>query len=136
MAVCHSFCIYFSLYNTVDTFIQSFIHNIRRGPSPYLHSCRLSGRNLHGVPSRDSNSGLPYSKPARYQLSHAAICTLQSCRLPDSASRGVVFGLRISPRIQSQNRNGSKRSVRDICQTSLCKNPRKSTLLLCPFKYG
>ncbi len=32
----------------------------------------LSGRNLHGVPSRDSNSGLPYSKPARYQLSHAA----------------------------------------------------------------
>jgi hypothetical protein len=38
----------------------------------YLHSCRLSGRNLLGVPSRDSNSGLPYSKPARYQLSHAA----------------------------------------------------------------
>jgi hypothetical protein len=24
------------------------------------------------VPSRESNSGLPYSKPTRYQLSHAA----------------------------------------------------------------
>jgi hypothetical protein len=24
-AVCHSFCIYLSLYNTVDTFIQSYI---------------------------------------------------------------------------------------------------------------
>ncbi len=26
------------------------------------------------VPSRESNSGLPYSKPMRYQLSHAAPC--------------------------------------------------------------
>ncbi len=25
VAVCHSFCIYFSVYNTVDTFIQSYI---------------------------------------------------------------------------------------------------------------
>jgi hypothetical protein len=53
-------------------YIQSFTHNIRWGPSPYLHSCRLSGRNLPGVPSRDSNSGLPYSKPPHYQLSCAA----------------------------------------------------------------
>ncbi len=53
-------------------YIQSFTHNIRWGPSPYLNSCRLSGRNLPGVPSRDSNSGLPYSKPAHYQLSCAA----------------------------------------------------------------
>jgi hypothetical protein len=28
--------------------------------------------NLHGLPSRDLNSGLPYSKPAHYQLCHAA----------------------------------------------------------------
>jgi hypothetical protein len=28
---------------SIHTFIQSFTHNIRWGPSPYLHSCRLSG---------------------------------------------------------------------------------------------
>jgi hypothetical protein len=32
-------------------------------------------KNLHEVPSRESNSGLPYSKPTRYQLSHAARVT-------------------------------------------------------------
>ncbi len=32
----------------------------------------LSGDNLPVVPSRESNSGLPYSKPTRCQLSHAA----------------------------------------------------------------
>ncbi len=52
--------------------VRLFTHNIRWGPSPYLYSCRLSGRNLPGLPSRDSNSGLPYSKPAHYQLSCAA----------------------------------------------------------------
>ncbi len=69
VAVCHSFCIYLSL----DTFTQHSFINIGWGPSPCLHSCRLSGWILHGVPSRDSNSGLPYSKPARYQLSHTAL---------------------------------------------------------------
>ncbi len=29
-------------------------------------------RNLHGVPSRDPNSGLPYSKPTQYLLSYSA----------------------------------------------------------------
>ncbi len=51
----------------------------------------------------------------------------QSCRLPDLPSRGVVFRLRISPQIQSQNRNGSKGSVRNLWGTNFCKNPRKST---------
>ncbi len=51
-------------------------------------------------------------------------------------SRGVVFRLRISPRIRSQNRNGSKCSVRDLCRTDLCKNPRKSASLPCPFRYA
>jgi hypothetical protein len=64
--------IYFSIFVTIHTFIQPLIHNIRRGPSPYLHSCRLIGRNLQGVRSRDSNSGLPYSRPAHYHLSCAA----------------------------------------------------------------
>jgi hypothetical protein len=44
VAVCHSFCIYLSLY--IRYIYTSFIHNsfinIRWGPSPYLHSCRLS----------------------------------------------------------------------------------------------
>jgi hypothetical protein len=31
------------------------------------------------VPSRESNSGLPYSKPTRYQLSHAARFTFAKC---------------------------------------------------------
>jgi hypothetical protein len=61
---------------------------------------------------------------------------MHSCRLPDSASRGVVFPLRISPQIRSQNRNGSKFSVRDLCGTDLCKNPRKSASLPCPFKWS
>jgi hypothetical protein len=58
----------------------------------------------------------------------------ESRRLLDSASRGVVFQLRISPRIRSQNRNGSKSSVRDLWGTDFCKNPRKSASLPCPFK--
>jgi hypothetical protein len=58
---------------------------------------------------------------------------MHSCQLPDSASRGVVFRLRISPRIRSQNRNGSKYSVRDLCRTDFWKNPRKSASLPCPF---
>ncbi len=56
----NSFCI-FSFLFTLHTFTQSFVDNIRWGPSPYLHSCGLSERNIQWVPSRDSNSGLPYS---------------------------------------------------------------------------
>ncbi len=53
--------------------------------------------------------------------------------LPDSPIWGVVFRLRISPRIRRQNRNDSKCSVRDLCRTGLCKNLRKSASLPCPF---
>jgi hypothetical protein len=45
---------------------------IRWGLSPSPHRSKLSGKNLPVVPSRESNSGLPYSKPTLYQLSHAA----------------------------------------------------------------
>jgi hypothetical protein len=51
----------------------------------------------------------------------------------DSPSRGVVFRIRISPRIRSQKRNGSKGSVRDLWGTNFCKNPRKSAWSPCPF---
>jgi hypothetical protein len=53
---------------TVDTFIHhSFIHKHSLRPISISSQLSLSGRNLHGVPSRDSNSGLPYSKPVRYR---------------------------------------------------------------------
>ncbi len=40
--------------------------------------------------------------------------------------RGVDFRIRISPRIWNQNRNGLKGSVRDLGQSDLCKNIRKT----------
>ncbi len=57
----------------MHTFIQS--HSsvaIRWGLSPFLHRLFAQWGNLPVVPSRESNSGLPYSKPTSYQLSHAA----------------------------------------------------------------
>ncbi len=51
-------------------YINSYI------PSPRVHSCFLialrSVENLHGLPSRDSKSGQPYSKPMHFYLSYAA----------------------------------------------------------------
>ncbi len=45
------------------------------------------------------------------------IVDTESRRLSVSLSPGVVFRIWISPRIRSQNRNGSKCSVRDLCRT-------------------
>jgi hypothetical protein len=41
---------------------------------PLLIAGQLGWKNLPGVPSRETNSGLPYSKPTHYQLSYAAPC--------------------------------------------------------------
>ncbi len=80
VALCHSFWNFYYFfnihsYNTI-TLRSSFI--IRRGPSSwFLIASSLSKWSLHGMPSRDSNSGLPYSKPTHYQLSCAAsLCVL------------------------------------------------------------
>ncbi len=54
--------------------------------------------------------------------------------LGNSKSRGVDFRIRISQRFRRQNRNGSKCSVRDLCQTDLYKNIGKNGSLPCPFK--
>jgi hypothetical protein len=54
--------------------------------------------------------------------------------LVDSPKRVFIFRIRISPRIRSQNRNSSKCSVRDLCQSDLCKNLGKFSSLPCPFK--
>jgi hypothetical protein len=89
VAACHSFCIYFSLYNTVDVHSYnhtSFIH--KHSLRPISISSQLSARWAEPpwVPSRDSNSGLPYSKTAQYQLSQAAPykprCTLKATLHP------------------------------------------------------
>jgi hypothetical protein len=77
VAGCHSFFLFILIFYNIHTFIQSqYIH-----PSPFaeasLHlliACVLSGENFPVGPSRESNSGLPYSKPTRCQLSHAAPC--------------------------------------------------------------
>ncbi len=61
----------FYLLQCIDSYNNN-THTIRWGPSPYLHSCRLSGRNLKGMPSWESNSGLPYFKPTHYHLSYSA----------------------------------------------------------------
>ncbi len=63
----------------IHSFIQShsYITFIRASPFAevslhFLIACLLSGEHLPVVPSRESNSGLPYSKPTRCQLCHAA----------------------------------------------------------------
>jgi hypothetical protein len=54
-----------------STIIHSFI--LHHSPRPaVLYPHRLFAYSLHGVPSRDSNYGMPYSKPTHYQLSYAA----------------------------------------------------------------
>ncbi len=74
VAVCHSFCLFF-IFSNIHTIIQSHSHNTFAEASLHLLiACKLSGTDLPVVPSRESNSGLPSSKPTRYQLSHAAPC--------------------------------------------------------------
>ncbi len=67
----------FFFYN-IHTIIQSHSYNSFAESSLHLLiACKLSGTELPVVPSRESNSGLPSSKPTRYQrLCHAAPCQL------------------------------------------------------------
>jgi hypothetical protein len=66
VARCHSFLFIFTLieqtYNIYIYYSESTTLVI------FIASARW--RASSGVPSRDSNSGLPYSKPTRYYLSH------------------------------------------------------------------
>jgi hypothetical protein len=55
--------------------VHSYIHSLITFEEALLHLhlfSRLSEWNLPGVPSRDSNSGLHYCKPAHCHLSYAA----------------------------------------------------------------
>ncbi len=67
------------IFHIFITYIHSFNHIQYIYPSPFavvffhiLIACKLRGKNLPGVPSWESNSGLPYSMPTRYQLRYAA----------------------------------------------------------------
>jgi hypothetical protein len=74
--------VYFSYFITyIHSFIQShsynkFIHRHSLRPLSISSSLVCSvGKHLPVVPGRESNSGLPYSKSTRYQLSHIAPLT-------------------------------------------------------------
>ncbi len=76
---CHSLCLFF-IFDNIHTFIHPSLsyypfirrHAFARASLHFFIACELNGKNLLVVPSRESNSSLPYSKPTRYQLSHAA----------------------------------------------------------------
>ncbi len=98
----------------------------RIGESPTLWLAKSGSRQLS-----DSASRRVGGSSIRWVVESATprLAELKSQRLPDSPSRRVVFQVWISPHIWSQNRNGSKGSVRDLCWTDLCKKPRKSGLI-------
>ncbi len=74
--------------------IHTFIHNISPRPiSIYWQLHR--GRNLYGVPRRDSNSGLPYSKPSElYCTLSEPRCTLSELGCSLSELRCTLSELR------------------------------------------
>jgi hypothetical protein len=71
------FLFIFHIFYNKHTFIQSHstMHlsvAIRCGLSPSPHRLKAQWKTLPVVPSRESNSGLSFSKPTRYRLSHPA----------------------------------------------------------------
>ncbi len=65
VAVCHSFCLFF-IFSNIHTIIQSHSYSTFAEASLHLLiACKLSGKDLPVVPSRESNPGLPSSKPMR-----------------------------------------------------------------------
>jgi hypothetical protein len=69
---CHSFYLFFLLQS--HTFIITFVQYTHPSPftilSPFSSLLSVSGETTLGCRAR--NSGMPYSRPARYQLSYAA----------------------------------------------------------------
>ncbi len=105
VAGCDSFCLFFKFYNIHRyvhsiTFIQYIYPSAFAGASlHFLIACKLGRKNLSVVPSRESNSGLPCSKPTRYKLIHAAfviylygsLLTWDTwCMVSRTPGRGVV----------------------------------------------
>jgi len=71
---------FLSFIQYIDTFLHPWTF-----AEAHLHSLiadQLNGRHLFGVPSRDSNSGPPYSEPTCYQLSTNQLAdTSLGCRV-------------------------------------------------------
>jgi hypothetical protein len=74
--------VYFSYFTM---YIHSFNHiltthlsvAIRWGLSPFLHRFEAQWESLPVVPSRESNSGLPYSKPTPHHTQYGAAFATQ-----------------------------------------------------------
>ncbi len=79
----HSFYLFdlFQSHTFIITFIQynTFVH--LHSPRPLSISSLLVAQRKTSLEcrSRDLNSGLPYIRPAHYQLSYAAPCAPQCC---------------------------------------------------------
>ncbi len=114
------------------------IHIANRRPLPTLFLSNLWLKNVATVGQQNKTTlkkctqeregremRVPHLWLAEFSFKHSKA---------DSPTRGVIFRLQISPRIRSQNRNGSKVSARDLWGTNFYKNPRKSASLSCPFK--
>ncbi len=83
VVLCHSS--YTFLFVTIQ-YVHSYNHSFITFAEAHIYSCRLSRRNLHGVPSQDSNSGWPALQQAsalpselRFTLSELR-CTLPELR--------------------------------------------------------
>ncbi len=77
-ATLFEFYYYFFNIHSQNTITLRSSFTIPRGPSSWiLIASSLSKGSLHGMPSRDLNSSLPYSKPTHYQLSCAASLILK-----------------------------------------------------------
>jgi hypothetical protein len=61
--------LYLFFFSTIDTVHSYIIHsfiNIRCGSSPYLHSCRLSGRNIQSFTAGITGRNLNFCNPVNY----------------------------------------------------------------------
>ncbi len=100
ICISHSFCL-FSIFFSYNTFIHT---SIRRGS--ILVSSLLFAQQRASVPNRDSNLGLPYSKPTHYNAAKFSqqgetitmpIVLARACLYLEQAWRiefaGCLFGL-------------------------------------------
>ncbi len=132
MAGCHSFCLFFIFcitYIHSITFIQYIYPSPFAGASLHLLiACKLSGRNLLVVPSRESKSGLPYSKQTRY---HTEPCrTINKMGSSKTESKTLLW-CRVVCKGRERNPSPCRGCVtlwRQICPTPL---PYPTLLVSC-----
>jgi hypothetical protein len=62
----------FNIHSYITIVLSFILHHALRPVSLYPHSFLAQHEEPPGVPSRDSNSYLPFSKLTHYQLSYTA----------------------------------------------------------------